>query len=61
MNAPNKNNEAVSVTTPLLGRTRYHVSQTTNLLEPVAGSYVTKAELQELIVRGVRVTVRNKS
>ena len=59
MSASN-NNEAVRVTAPSRGSTRYQVSQTTNLLEPVAGTYVTKAELQELIARGVRVTIRNK-
>ena len=61
MSATNKNNEAVRVVSPSRGSSRYLVAQTTNLLEPVAGTYVTKAALQGLIVRGVRVTIRNKS
>jgi len=35
----------------------YRVATTVNLLEPLAGSFVTKEDLQSLIEAGVKVTV----
>ena len=49
-------NRAITVTAPRSGRD-YRVASTVNILAPVAGEYVTKAQLEHLIAVGVRVTV----
>ena len=56
----NRNTQAVRAIAPQNGGRRYQVASTTNLLEPLAGTYVTKDDLQELIVRGVTVTIKAK-
>ena len=56
----NKNTQAVRAIAPQNGGRRYQVASTTNLLEPLAGTYVTKDDLQELIMRGVNVTIKAK-